>query len=678
VVDSKHDDDGKFTDGRYAYAWLGGPFLVMTYDNGDYSIENMDYVVAHETCHIFYATDEYDRLPETSGYLGVQDNEGSGCMMELANTWWLCQASQEQLGWRDSDGDGILNIVDTFPNTVLNEYLPDPTTDRILTFTGNVIVNPYPNNNPYGSGRDVTINTIVEVEFRVDGGVSQNAMSEDGAFDEAEELFFFTTQSLSVGTHTIITRGNNSVGNAETSYANDTVTVAGIIIVPDDYENIQWALGNASDGDTIYIRTGVYNENITIGIDKTLGNITLVGESRANTIINGSITFMGQGEYNTIRDLQIMGSVTIRGEYGEEYDTIMNNIIHSGVILESGLLSNIQNNSISGGIILTYWDFQSNDMEINIVDNILSGSGIDICPGASYVTATNNRIFNATVGIHVRYQSLDSIISGNTFTNNNYGIYLEQAWGSKIFHNNFFNNTVQAEIINSSNIFWDDYYPSGGNYWSDYVGIDDGNGPNQDQFGSDGIGDTSYNINANNRDNYPLIKPYGVAHDIGLTNIVTSKTVVGQGYGLNITIRIVNYGINTETFNVTVYANTTIIQNFINIVLTSRNSTTVTFKWNTTEFAYGRYVINAVADTVLGETDTSDNTYVNGWVTVTILGDINGDGNVHMFDFGIFAQAYASSKGDQRYNPNADLDCSGSIDYYDFGILAQNYGKTVY
>jgi len=118
VVDSYNDVDGMFTDDKFAYAYLGGPFLVMTYDNDGYSIGNMDYVSAHETCHIFYATDEYNGVAETSGYLGVQDLEGSGCMMERANTWWLCTNSKEQLGWRDSDSDGILDIVDTFPNTV--------------------------------------------------------------------------------------------------------------------------------------------------------------------------------------------------------------------------------------------------------------------------------------------------------------------------------------------------------------------------------------------------------------------------------------------------------------------------------------------------------------------------------------------------------------------------------
>jgi outer membrane protein assembly factor BamB len=43
-------------------------------------------------------------------------------------------------------------------------------------------------------------------------------------------------------------------------------------------------------------------------------------------------------------------------------------------------------------------------------------------------------------------------------------------------------------------------------------------------------------------------------HDVAVTN-VTSKTVVGQGLSLNITVAVANPGHYTETFNVTVYAN---------------------------------------------------------------------------------------------------------------------------
>jgi hypothetical protein len=49
-----------------------------------------------------------------------------------------------------------------------------------------------------------------------------------------------------------------------------------------------------------------------------------------------------------------------------------------------------------------------------------------------------------------------------------------------------------------------------GNHWSDYTGIDERSGLSQDKPGSDGIGDTQYTIDVNNRDRYPLMEPWSI------------------------------------------------------------------------------------------------------------------------------------------------------------------------
>jgi hypothetical protein len=65
----------------------------------------------------------------------------------------------------------------------------------------------------------------------------------------------------------------------------------------------------------------------------------------------------------------------------------------------------------------------------------------------------------------------------------------------------------------------------GGNYWSDYNGSDDYKGPNQDQPGSDGIGDTNYSIDSDSVDNYPHMEPYSYKP-------LENYTILKQGWNL--------------------------------------------------------------------------------------------------------------------------------------------------
>jgi len=164
-------------------------------------------------------------------------------------------------------------------------------------------------------------------------------------------------------------------------------------------------------------------------------------------------------------------------------------------------------------------------------------------------------------------------------------------------------------------------------------------------------------------------------HDVAITNVAPFKTIVGQGYSLNINVTVENQGDYTETFNVTAYANTTTIETK-EVTLTSGNSTTITFTWNTTGFAKGNYTISAYAWHVLGETDTTDNNYTDGWVMVAMVGDVNGDAKVDMIDIWLVARAYGRNLGDPEYEPNLDIDCNGKIDMIDLLIAAKNYGKT--
>jgi parallel beta-helix repeat protein len=163
-------------------------------------------------------------------------------------------------------------------------------------------------------------------------------------------------------------------------------------------------------------------------------------------------------------------------------------------------------------------------------------------------------------------------------------------------------------------------------------------------------------------------------HDTAVTDVEPGKRIVGQGFVSSINVTVANHGSYPEDINITVYANETCIASQT-LFLSNGNYTNMIFNWDTTGFAKGNYTISAVADTVPGETYTEDNTLINGIVTVTISGDLNGDLKVSLADLVILAIAYDSRPGDTRWNPNADIDDNSVVGLSDLVILANHYGQ---
>jgi hypothetical protein len=76
---------------------------------------------------------------------------------------------------------------------------------------------------------------------------------------------------------------------------------------------------------------------------------------------------------------------------------------------------------------------------------------------------------------------------------------------------------------------------------------------------------------------------------------------------------------------------------------------------------------------------TVANVSIAGDVTVDFTlsnGDIDGDNEVTLFDFGALVAAFGSVPGDSNWNPNADLDGDEEVTLFDFGILVGNFGAT--
>jgi parallel beta-helix repeat protein len=404
-------------------------------------------------------------------------------------------------------------------------------------------------------------------------------------------------------------------------------------------------------------------ENVTAS-DNKYGIV--VGSSNNNTIIdNTAYSNYGHGIWLSRSNANVLSRNAASDNYDYDHDIDAN-----GIYLYSSSNNTLSGNAALGNRICGIkLEGSSNNVLSN---NTASANEYDhgiMLEGSNNNTVSGNTVAdNWECGIMLE-GSNNNTVSINTVTDNRKcGIMLDTSDNNTFFHNDLIGNTQSVEIDGGDNI-WDDGYPSGGNYCGNYTGADLYRGLYQNMSGSDGIGDVSYVIDANNGDRYPLMKPYGGQHDVGI-RACCSREVIPEGYNISVIINmiIINYGMQTETFNLTIGSTTTVR------TLASRDSMNLTSTWNTTGWTKGNHTITAIAQSVPEETDTTDNTFA-GWMVVTIPGDVNGDFTVGLPDLVLLAKAYGYKRSDSNWNPDADIDNNGTIGLSDLVILAQHYGQ---
>ena len=284
----------------------------------------------------------------------------------------------------------------------------------------------------------------------------------------------------------------------------------------------------AHNFDGIYLyessNNSITENNIT---NKNAMGIRL-SESSNNSIFGNNITNNGNGvKITDSSDNNIsMNNVTNNIWDGIELQWSSNNNSISGNAVTNNVggirLYESSNNSVTGNNVAAnhYYGISISKCSDNSISrNNITNNRDGILLYNSSNSISGNTITNNGDGITL-WNSSSSSISGNAIANNGRGIRLSESSSNRFCHNNFIDNTKHVydlswddpKLFNSVNS-WDDGYPSGGNYWSDY----EVRYPDAEELDGSGIWDTPYEIDENNQDNYPLMEPWvhsGVIADL--------------------------------------------------------------------------------------------------------------------------------------------------------------------
>lgn len=383
---------------------------------------------------------------------------------------------------------------------------------------------------------------------------------------------------------------------------------------------------NGQDGVTLFECSYVVIENNLAQMNGGIGIYLPVSEEitvNANLITQSDLGLeIEGGSHNIIteNDISNNNNVGILVQYSTSDNYIAFNTLTGNHGDNLQLSSNANNNQILNNII------QSSGAEgirliqssINnvVANNTVSGSvgdGIGIESWSNYNDILNNFVVDSGwYGIHPhggvdddsRLTGLN--IVGNTVENSEIGIILTNAWYCQVYHNNLINNRVTqaASTDTSSNNLWDDGYPSGGNYWSDYTGEDRYYTLTQSVLGSDGIGDLPYTIDPDNVDNYPLVNffnpttltafnyPSGQPLPITVTSNVTITDVTSNLGTLNFTASGPSGELGYIRFIIPIDANNTNLQLFVDG--TPIDSASITIEKNSTHyFVYATFTLSS-------------------------------------------------------------------------------------
>jgi parallel beta-helix repeat protein len=437
-----------------------------------------------------------------------------------------------------------------------------------------------------------------------------------------------------------------------------TAGEASAIIVPDDYSTIQGAINGASDGDTIFVESGVYFENVVVN-----KSVSIVAENRENTIIDGN----GTGNVVTINT----NSVNITGLTVQDSRSIGTAI---GIHLDGAGLCNISGNNIRG--------------------NFDSGIGLE-WSSANLIEAnsivTNDIVTNLEGGISVVYSH------NNTLTGNYIALHgivgIAVAWS----HNNTLSWNNVTQIAGPSDFHAINLWRSERNYisqnrvWaSKGYGIRFEGQSDHNILSDNFIENCSTGLVVRDSSNYNMLSRNLIVNNsdgIALGqysnyNTIVENTMIENGYGIHFDL--VGYSTQNIILNNNVINNTQQVR----IASGSVNAWNGVYLfvdgnyWSdyaSVDLYHGPYQNETGSDGIgdipyiIDEDNADAYPLMSPWSPP--IGDINKDGVVGLPDLVLLAKAYGSKSEDLNWNPHADLDHNLIVGLADLVILAKHYGQ---
>ena len=270
------------------------------------------------------------------------------------------------------------------------------------------------------------------------------------------------------------------------------------------YKTIQEAIDDVEtlDGHTLFVEARTYTENVVVH-----KSLTISGEDRDTTIVDAggfndsfwvtadSVTLEHFTAVNTGLNDRDAGVELDHVQYCQVSDVVTTGDLY-GVYLyysHNNTIDNVTSDGNNHAISLE----ESRD---NVIEHCyLSNGQYGLYPrfSSDRNQLLNNEVDNFTYAVRLRDAS-NGVIMDNTILNSDYGFYNSFSNGNQIYHNNIIDNDVQA--FDSGANTWDDGYPSGGNYWSDWTTPDSN---------ADGFVDNPYDIGFGNLDNWPFARTNG-------------------------------------------------------------------------------------------------------------------------------------------------------------------------